>query len=111
CCDAWVLWALPEAGPAYAAALVETLAFLSRARQPVPVAASGAGRIKTLKRRLFMILQRPSPRALSGAGLFAVLGLGGVLLPLLPTWAEQQPAEHRGDPDPVPAAVDKKVAD
>ena len=72
---------------------------------PVPVAASGAGRVKTLKRRLFMILQRPSPRALSGAGLLAVLGLGGLLLPLLPTWAEQQAAERRGDADPVPAAL------
>jgi beta-lactamase regulating signal transducer with metallopeptidase domain len=110
CCDAWVLWALPEAAPAYAAALVETVAFLSRARRPVPVAASGAGRIKTLKRRLFMILQRPSPRALSGAGLFAVLGFGGLLLPLLPTWAEQQAAD-RSDPDPVPAAVAIQVAD
>jgi beta-lactamase regulating signal transducer with metallopeptidase domain len=98
CCDAWVLWALPEAGPAYAAALVETVAFLSPARRPVPVAASGAGRVKTLKRRLRMILQRPSPRALSGAGLLAVLGLGGLLLPLLPTWADEQAAESRGAP-------------
>jgi hypothetical protein len=104
CCDAWVLWALPEAGPAYAAALVETVAFLSPARRPVPVAASGAGRVKTLKRRLRMILQRPSPRALSGAGLFAVLGLGVLLLPLLPTWADEQAAESRGAPAP-PAIV------
>jgi beta-lactamase regulating signal transducer with metallopeptidase domain len=111
CCDGWVLWALPEAGPAYAAALVETLAFLSRARRPVPVAASGAGRVKILKRRLFMILQRPSPRALSGAGLFAVLGFGCLLLPLLPTWAEQRPGERRGDADPAPAAVAKKPTD
>src|SRR5207248_9487495 len=34
CCDAWVVWALPEAAPAYAAALVETVAFLSRTRRP-----------------------------------------------------------------------------
>src|SRR5262249_46317073 len=90
-------WALPKSGPAYAAALVETLAFLSQARRPVPVAASGAGRLHTLKRRLTMILQKPGSRALSGAGLLAVLALGLLLLPLLPTWAEQQAPPRPAD--------------
>jgi beta-lactamase regulating signal transducer with metallopeptidase domain len=111
CCDAWVVWALPESGPAYAAALVETLAFLSQARRPVPVAASGAGRFETLKRRLTMILQRPSPRTLSGAGLLAVVALGGLLLPLLPTWADQQPAAARAEAAPALPATDNRAAD
>jgi beta-lactamase regulating signal transducer with metallopeptidase domain len=94
CCDAWVVWALPEAGPSYAEALVATAAFLSGAPCPVPVAASGAGRVKTLKRRLLMILQRPCPRTLSGAGLIVVLGLAVLLLPLIPTWAGPQAGER-----------------
>jgi beta-lactamase regulating signal transducer with metallopeptidase domain len=106
CCDAWVVWALPEAGPAYAAALVATAAYLSEARRPVPVAASGAGRVQSLKRRLIMILQGPSPRALSGTGLLTVLALGVLLLPLLPTWADQQPDQPRAETGPVaPSAV------
>jgi beta-lactamase regulating signal transducer with metallopeptidase domain len=115
CCDAWVVWALPAAAPAYAAALVETVAFLSQSRRPVPVAASGVGQVQTLKRRLTMILRQPAPRALSGAGLLAVLGLGALLLPLLPTWAEQPddnpPSERRADPagaQPAPRAADDK---
>ena len=94
CCDAWVVWALPEAAPAYAAALVETVAFLSRARRPVPLAASGAGHVGAIKRRLTMILRGPCSRALSGAGLVAVLGLAAILLPLLPTWAQEAPHEQ-----------------
>jgi beta-lactamase regulating signal transducer with metallopeptidase domain len=89
CCDAWVVWALPAAAPAYAAALVETVAFLSRARPALPPAASGVGHFHTLKRRLTMILRGTPPRALSGAGWLAVLGLGALLLPLLPTWGEE----------------------
>src|SRR5262249_19110720 len=43
CCDAWVVWALPADAPAYASALVETVAFLSQARPALPVMASGVG--------------------------------------------------------------------
>jgi beta-lactamase regulating signal transducer with metallopeptidase domain len=102
CCDAWVVWALPGAAPAYATALVETVAFLSRARPALPLAASGIGHIHTLKRRLTMILREPPPRALSGAGLLAVLGLGALLLPLLPAPA-QEPAKTETPDQPAAA--------
>src|SRR5205823_5460117 len=88
CCDAWVVWALPAAGPAYASALVETVAFLSLARPVRPLAASGAGHVQTLKRRLTMILRGTPPRALSVTGFLAVLALGAFVLPLLPTPAQ-----------------------
>jgi len=39
-----------------------------------------------------MIMRGTTPRALSAAGFLAVVGLGALLLPLLPTWA-QQPAD------------------
>jgi len=115
CCDAWVVWALPGAALAYGAALVETVAFLSQARRPVPVGASGVGQVQTLKRRLTMILRQPAPRALSGAGLLAVVGLAALLLPLLPTWAEQRDenslSERGADPTGTqltPRATDDK---
>jgi beta-lactamase regulating signal transducer with metallopeptidase domain len=108
CCDAWVVWALPEAASAYATALVETIAFLSQTRRPVPVAASGIGHLQTLKRRLTMILRQPCPRALSSGSLLAILGLAILLLPLLPTWAQQPAADpsakRRAAPEPAATA-------
>jgi beta-lactamase regulating signal transducer with metallopeptidase domain len=88
CCDAWVVWTLPDAAVTYAATLVETLAFLSKARLPLPLAASGIGAVSLVRRRLTMILRDTPPRSLSRAGLLAVLGLGALLLPFLPTFGQ-----------------------
>src|SRR5262249_57436236 len=85
CCDAWVVAALPGAARDYALALVETVDFLSGARAVLPPAASGLGHVHLLRRRVTMILRGRTPRALTGTGLFAVLSLGLVLLPLAPT--------------------------
>src|SRR5205823_1196392 len=63
CCDAWVVWALPGRAAAYAEALVETVAFVSRPGW-VPLASGGAARAAALKRRLTMILSNnPAPRS------------------------------------------------
>jgi len=105
CCDAWVVWALPEAGRTYAAALVETIDFLSGARPVLPVAASGLGHLHLLKRRLTMILRGTTPRALSAGGLAMVLGMGAALLPLMPTWAQEPPAA--GQREAPPARVER----
>jgi hypothetical protein len=98
CCDAWVVWALPNCATAYATALVHTVTFLSQARFPLPATASGVGHAHSLKRRLSMILRGTPPRALSGAGLWAVLGLGIILLPLAPTRADQPTVEAKPKP-------------
>jgi bla regulator protein BlaR1 len=92
CCDAWVVWALEGRGRTYALALLQTLAFCSQLRSPVPAAASGIGQVPHLRRRLTMIMQAKTPRALSGAGVAAVLGLALLLLPLVPVAGQ--------DPDP-----------
>ena len=42
--------ALPGSGAAYAAALVETVAFLSTSRTGVPLGSSGGGQARQLKR-------------------------------------------------------------
>jgi beta-lactamase regulating signal transducer with metallopeptidase domain len=103
CCDAWVVWALASAERTYATALVQTVAFLSHAPCPVPMAASGIGQVRQLRRRLTMIMQARTPRSMSWAGLCAVLGLGLLLLPLQaqqPTdKGKTQPAGKPGKPD------------
>ncbi len=98
CCDAWVVWALPEASRTYAMALVETLDFLAEARPALPPAASGIGQVTQLRRRLTMIMRGNTPRALTGAGLLALLGLAAVLLPLVPSWAQDRPRDTREQP-------------
>jgi RND family efflux transporter MFP subunit len=86
CCDAWVLWALPAAAAPYAQALVTTLAFLSKLKNPLPVGACGVGRAVPLKRRLQMIVaeERSSPAARVAPRFLVASGMFGlVLLPAL----------------------------
>jgi beta-lactamase regulating signal transducer with metallopeptidase domain len=90
CCDGWVVAVLPESAPAYAAALVETAAFLSAEAHALPAAASGVGHFRFLKRRLTMILLGKTPPRLSRWGVLVVLA-AAALLPVVPTWAD--PAE------------------
>jgi hypothetical protein len=90
-----VLWAAPEAGPAYAATLVETVAYLSGAPAALPAGASGAGPVRLIKRRLTMILRGTTPRCLSRPALVAILLLGMGLLPLVPTLAQSGPEPLR----------------
>jgi beta-lactamase regulating signal transducer with metallopeptidase domain len=104
CCDAWVVSTLPEAAREYALALVETVDFLSGARAVLPPAASGLGHVHLLQRRLTMILRGRTPRALTLTGLVAVLLVGMLALPLVPTWAQAPP----GTPAAEPAQKDDK---
>jgi beta-lactamase regulating signal transducer with metallopeptidase domain len=80
CCDAWVVWALPRAGRAYAEALVETLDFLSTPAPAVPVLASGVGQVADLKRRLTMIMSG-KPRFLTWRGGLLVCAVALLFLP------------------------------
>jgi hypothetical protein len=62
--------------------------FLSGARPVLPPAASGVGHLHLLRRRLTMIMRGTTPRALTASGVLAVLAAGALLLPLLPTFAQ-----------------------
>ncbi|MDB5314081.1 MAG: High-affnity carbon uptake protein Hat/HatR [Gemmataceae bacterium] len=73
-CDAEVAGALPGAGFTYASAVLETIDFLAGARR-APFPASGIGDTGSLRRRLALILDSPSPRP-SRAGRFVVLAVG-----------------------------------
>jgi beta-lactamase regulating signal transducer with metallopeptidase domain len=112
CCDAWVVWALPESVKAYASALVETLDFLSASQPVLPPVASGLGHLKSLRRRLTMIMRGPAPRKLTGLGILAVLGLALLLLPLAPTLsptlAQDQPGGSAGGGDRNPTTAQAK---
>jgi beta-lactamase regulating signal transducer with metallopeptidase domain len=111
CCDAWVVWSLPRAAREYATALLATIDFLSETENALPAVASGIGHVHDLRRRLTMIMHGTTPRALSGPGLALVLGLGLVLLPLLPTWAQGQAPDPRPRPEARPGAEQKRFAD
>ena len=77
CCDAWVLWALPNEAKSYANALLKTLDFLSSKPSPVPITACGFGEsngIKQIKRRFEMILRKRLPHQM-GRRHIALLGI------------------------------------
>ena len=100
CCDAWVLWALPESARAYALALVETVDFLAEARPALPVLASGFGHVHLLRRRLTMIMRGSTPRSLTASGILLLLAVAALLVPWLPTWGQGQPPKKE-DPNRV----------
>ena len=78
CCDAWVVWAMPQGAKTYATALLAAIEFVSGARTAPAAssATSGNGHVSCLKRRLKMIVRaqnserpflgRPSGRAGNG---------------------------------------------
>jgi beta-lactamase regulating signal transducer with metallopeptidase domain len=83
CCDAWVVWILPGAARAYAKALLQTVTFLD-ARPCLPPAASGAGHVSLLKRRLSMIVKEPLSPRLPKPLFVAALLWGSLVLPFTP---------------------------
>lgn len=97
CCDAWVVGTLERAHRTYALALLETVAFLSQARLPLPVSASGIGQVSHLRRRLTMIMSGQTRRSLTWTGCVGLASFGLVLLPLIPVPAQQpEKKESRG---------------
>jgi bla regulator protein blaR1 len=94
CCDAWVVWAYPEAAKAYAETLLETLDFLNNSEPSEPLLASGFGKVHHLRKRLTMIMNGTTPRLLGVWGTLGSLGLAAVLLPVNATWA-QKPEERK----------------
>ena len=68
CCDAWVVWAFPDAAKSYAETLLETLDFLNQSELSEPLLASGFGKVHHLRRRLTMIMSGTDPTACRSAG-------------------------------------------
>ncbi|MEO6437321.1 MAG: M56 family metallopeptidase, partial [Tepidisphaeraceae bacterium] len=72
CCDAWVVALLPHARRRYADALVDALEQVCVT--PLPVLATGLGRLSTLRRRITMILQHSPRKSLSRVARVALAG-------------------------------------
>ncbi len=94
CCDAWVVWAFPEAAKSYAETLLETLDFLNQSELSEPLLASGFGKVQHLRRRLTMIMSGTTPRLLGLRGALTALSFGALLLPMNASWA-QKPEEQQ----------------
>jgi bla regulator protein BlaR1 len=93
CCDAWVLGILPDAGNSYAAALLETVDFISTTHPATPALASGLGEFTCLKRRIVMIQNGSVRKALTWTGAMAVFGLASLVLPVAPSFGQEGPEE------------------
>jgi bla regulator protein blaR1 len=118
CCDAWVVWAFPEAAKSYAETLLDTLDFVHRSSQAEPLLASGLGKVPHLRKRLTMIMTGTTFRVLGVRGALGLLALAGVMLPVGATWAQQaqEPRQIKFDvkTDTVvaePVVVDVRVRD
>ena len=114
-CDAEVAAADPESGYAYASAILETIDFLAGVA-PAPAFASGIGDVRSLRRRLMLILEGPCPPRTSARVRFALLVIAlGVLAagPKLTRLAAAVGETVIGDapkpavPGAVPPAVDE----
>jgi beta-lactamase regulating signal transducer with metallopeptidase domain len=114
CCDARVLGAVPGRAAAYAEALVETIAFVTRPGW-VPLASGGAARASDLQRRVTMILNSTGgPRATAWLAAAVILA-GLAVLPLAPGFADEpKPARviaASADEPPAPPALRARAED
>lgn len=80
CCDAWVIWLLPDRSRDYARALLETIDFLAPAPE-TPLLASGFSRASHLKRRFDMILRHRASRRLSWPARVGIAAAAAAILP------------------------------
>lgn len=89
CCDGWVTSLLPSCEKAYALALVQTVEFLSAQPSPLPVGVSGLGRVPQLTRRITSIMKGETMKRLTWLSGLTLLILGVLLLPIIPTLADE----------------------
>jgi beta-lactamase regulating signal transducer with metallopeptidase domain len=112
CCDAWVIWAMPDGCRAYMTTLVDAIDFLSQRTRPrfaaTPVIASGMGQFHNLQRRLTMVRDQNVQRRLGGGGLTAMALLAALALPLGTNFARGQ---NRAGAQPAGSALSAVTPD
>jgi beta-lactamase regulating signal transducer with metallopeptidase domain len=103
CCDAWVVWALPDSQKSYGKALLQTVEFLAD-RPVVPIAGTAFGG-SHVKRRIEMIVKRQLNPKMSWGALLVVILLGVCVLPVAAQKRSDNDAGARGLADREPAAT------
>lgn len=81
CCDAWVVWALPDGRRTYGRTLLQTVEYLT-SDKILPVAAETTFHSCQLERRINMILNRMMNRKISRSAFALTLVAGSIVLPL-----------------------------
>lgn len=82
CCDAWVVWALPEHRRSYGQAMLKTIEFLTD-RPVLPVPAGSAFGSPFYKRRIEMIMKNKMNRTMSWSAFAVVTLLAVGVLPVV----------------------------
>ena len=108
-CDAWVMRLLPEARRAYAEALIEVTALISRAPAPVPALGMSSAARQDFERRLTMIMNEKVP---DKAPLIGLAAIGLMALAVLPAFAQdaKKPAQSADIELNVSLADQEKIA-
>jgi len=81
CCDAWVVWALPNSRRSYGEALLWTIEFLAERRLFSVVAGTALGG-SHVKRRIEMIMNQHLNRRMSWSALIAAIVVSASVLPV-----------------------------
>jgi beta-lactamase regulating signal transducer with metallopeptidase domain len=97
CCDAWVVWTLPDSRQFYGQAISATIEFLSNVEFRAPVLAAGAMGRFALKRRIEMIVNQQSRLGMTWSARAGVLALATLVLPLAAHSDGQQPDPQSGN--------------
>jgi beta-lactamase regulating signal transducer with metallopeptidase domain len=101
CCDAWVLWALPDGQRSYGKAILRTVEFLAD-RHVVPIAGTAFGG-SHVKRRIEMIVKRQLNRKMSWGAFLVVILFAVCVLPVAAQIRPDTDSGNRGLADREPA--------
>jgi beta-lactamase regulating signal transducer with metallopeptidase domain len=89
CCDAWVVWALPDERRSYGTAMLATIEFLTD-RPKLPVLAESAFGKSFCTRRIEMIMKRNMNRQISWTALGVVFLVALTVLPIVAQTTDTQ---------------------
>lgn len=106
CCDAWVVWALPDGRRSYGKALLWTIEFLAE-RRVVPVVAGTAFGGSHVKRRIEMVMKGKLNRKMTWGALLVVVLSAVCVLPVAAQKSPDTDAGGRGlaEQEPQPETV------
>ncbi len=117
CCDALVIWALPDQRRSYGAALLKTVEFLTEEKTAIPATGHAFGSFPFTK-RIENIMKKQTNHSMSGAARSIVLLLGIAVLPFASTaisqpqqpQLQQQFLENRAPAPPSDPATTPETA-